>query len=463
MKILLLGTPVYNRSKYGRRFFIPYAPPIGLAYIGSVLRREGFDLLIKDAMNSSWRDIASLIRLEKPDVVGASCLTEQRRSVFLLAETVKSVDKKIKVVIGNVHATFLYEQILRNVKSIDIIVMGEGEETFLELAGALESGAGLDNVKGIAYRKDGEIVKTGDRPQIPNLDALPFPTFDDFDFSRYNIYDPIRSFDIRDSNNDLMSYIPVNTSRGCIGRCQFCSVHRFWRGSWRARSPSNVVDEIETLNKEKKAGFINFTDDIFTVNKDRVIGIAREILRRNINIAWDCETRVDFIWPDMVSWMKRAGCISIALGVESGSTAILNAINKNSSVERIREAVHCIRENKIKINMLLMVGNPGESDRTIDETARLVKELKPDIRTVQITTVYPGTPLYDICRNDGIIDDDYWLSDSPAPFYTRETGLRQLKRWQNRLLIDTSSNNVEKILRKIQSVIDERIGIRIAS
>lgn len=465
MKTLLLSAPIYNKAKYGRRFFAPYAPPIGLAYIASTLRREGYEARVVDTIGRGWEDIEALIRYEMPDIVGINCFTEQRQAAFILADTVKSVNKNIKVAIGGVHASFMHEQILKNFLSVDIVVIGEGEITFLELVRALHGGGKLSRVKGITYREKDEIIKTEERPLISDLDSLPFPDFDDFAKTSYGVYSPIRAFNIRDKNGNLAKHMSINTSRGCFAKCQFCSVHRFWRSCWRARSPANVADEIEKLSREKGVGFINFADDIFTVKEERVVTICKEILKRDIRIAWDCETRADFISRDMLHWMKRSGCVSIAFGIESGSPFILNSIDKKISVDKIEEAVYLTKSEGIKVSLLLMVGNPGESEETINESISLVEKLKPDIRAVQIASVYPGAPLYDLYKSTGSINDDYWLTDKPAPFFIQDgrASLRQLKIWQDRLLIGSSPNNLEKALRELQSFIDRTIGVRLTS
>lgn len=519
MRILLLSAPQYHKGKFGRKFFIPYSPPIGLAYISAVLARAGHDVECADMLNWPPEKVRAKIVEYRPDMVGITCLTEQRAGAFRLAALVKELCPAAKVVLGGPHPTIMWRQVLLHNPAVDIIVMGEGEKTMAELADTLAKHDDIAKVPGIAFKRqtgvrtvvtistdkperttasaeqdspewpvpgegdrtkgqcdrptrgpengptpdragtDNTLLARGDlvvanapRPLIDDLDTLPFPDYTFFDLDSYRPYQP------RDYKS--LKYAPINSSRGCVARCQFCSVPSFWGGRWRGRSAKNVVDEIAMLYKQGRR-FFNFTDDLFSVSPRRVIQISNEILARGLDIRWDFETRPNFVTEEMVSAASKAGCVMIAYGVESGSERILEGINKKVSRSHIVEAFAIAKAYGIRAHALLMVGNPGESEKTVEETCALLREIQPASVAVQLVTVYPGTPLYEHAKSLGFISDEYWLSDKPAPFYTVERNLATLKRWQDRILAE-SDRGFRKLARKVQLLVSRTLGIRIS-
>lgn len=411
MKILLL------QPKLTRIDTAPL-PPLGLCYIQSCLDKACYtDSKIIDIFES-YNDIEKIIKDYKPDIVGISCFTTYRGSSFKLAKLVKEVNPKIKVVLGGPHATFMWEQIMKNFPFVDFIVMSEGEITTVELVKTLDKGLPLKNVKGIVFRDNGEIIKNEPRPFIENLDELPFPSYRDIDFKKYIMLVPpiVTSKEVKAN---------IISSRGCYGKCTFCSTKVFW-GNWRARSPKNVVDEIEWLYNDYGIKLFEFLDDIFTTNQKRVTEICKEIIKRNLKIKWNCETRVNNVSLELFQWMKRAGCCWIEFGVESGSEKILKNINKMITRDQIIRAFKLAKEAGIKRGIFLMVGNPEDSWETIKETEDLITEIKPDNVAVSVATIYPATQLYELAKEKGLINDDYWLTDKLEPRYTIDINLKEL-------------------------------------
>lgn len=410
MKILLIS-PIIDQPEPD--------PPIGLCYLQAYLDKMGFTESKILYAFKSYEKIEKEIRKFNPDIVGISCFTEFRRSSFKLAKLAKEINPNVKVVLGGPHATFMWKQIIENFDFVDFIVLSEGEITFYELLNALDKGLELNDVKGIVFRKNGEIVKTEPRPFIENLDELPFPSYRDIDFKKLKMAKPPEYFEKRIK-------APIVSSRGCVFNCNFCSTTRFWTRRWRSRSPKNVVDEIEWIVKNYGINFFGFYDDCPTVDNKRIIEICKEIKKRNLNIEWHTQTRVDVISKEMLEWMKEAGCFMLQFGVESGSPKMLQVINKMVTREKIINALNLAKEAGLKREIFLMVGNPGENDDTVRETKDLIDIAKPDVVVVSITKVLPSTQLYELAKQQGFMDDGYWLTDKTAPEYTVENSMQKL-------------------------------------
>jgi radical SAM superfamily enzyme YgiQ (UPF0313 family) len=204
-------------------------------------------------------------------------------------------------------------------------------------------------------------------------------------------------------------------------------VHHFCGGRWDCRSPGNVVDELERLVQEQGVRHVYFSDDLFTLSPQRTIGICREILERGLDLVWMAETRVDCVSEDVLRWMRQAGCYRIYYGVESGSPRILKAVNKRFTVAQVVQAFALTHQAGIEPCCFLMVGNPGETPETIAETIALIQAIRPaTMPTIGITTILPGTKIYERAKRRGLISDDFWLTESPPPLYTGEHDLDDL-------------------------------------
>ena len=457
MKILLINPPMYDQRKYGKPFILPYGPPLGIAYLASTIEKHGFDVKAIDMFDYSWDKVRQTLEREQPDIVGITCLTEQRASPLAVAKLSKTVNKDCIVIVGGIHPTIMYEQILEH-WPVDIIVLGEGEETTKELMICLEGKRAFGDVYGIAYKYQGKTIKTPPRQLIHNMDDIPFPAYKYFDFDKYTRYEILEGLWNGRSLRNLR-FVPIISTRGCVGSCQFCSTPFFWQ-KWRTRSAKNVVDEMEFLAKNFGCGFFNFADDIFTVNKNRVVDLCKEIIDRKLDIVWDCETRVNFIWEDMLDWMIRAGCYCISFGVESASETVLKAIKKKTTPDQIANAFKLTKQMGMKTKMLLMVGNPGEDDHTVQDTVKMIEMVRPDFISVSEAMVFPGTELYELAKQKGLVNDDYWLTDRPAPYFTVDNNLEKLLEWSN-CIMSANAGVVGKGLRKFRSMLEQKTGIRI--
>lgn len=419
MRIQLFFPPFDNKDET-----VVNLLPLGIAYIGAVLEQQGHTVEGHNFEQGGWEKTRNAmmdkIRRFTPDIVGMTCLTNNRSSCVKFSRLVKKHNQKIKVVLGGVHATIMHEQMLQNFPEIDVIVMGEGELTAVDLVRALEKDGQLEKVKGIAYLKGKKVVTTQAQELIRNLDNLPIPKFEYF------------RRQIEESRVGC-----VYSSRGCPYHCNFCSTSHYWQNRWRGRSPKHVVDEIEYLLKNFKVKFLYFTDDCFTTSKKRVVEICKEIVGRDLRFKFTVSTRVNFIDEESLGWLKKAGAVEVSFGVESGSPSVLKTIGKKEEIMQVINACKKTEKSGLVPSVLLFVGTPGENQETVNETKRLIDNIyrSAKIDYVRLLEIYPGVPLYEYSKKIGFINDDYWLSEKDPPIFTAENTKEQLQRWSTELVL----------------------------
>ena len=380
-------------------------PPIGLGYLKACLLKEGFkEVKVVDMGGLKVESIREIIHTESPEIVGITTFTDTRVNTLKAVAIAKEINPQVKTILGGVHATVMYQQIMENYPAVDIICRGESERTIVELFQALSNADDLRKVKGIVYRQDGEIVVTEEREKIRDLDTLPFPNYDDLDLKKYQ----------HEKGKPVASII---TSRGCPFSCRYCSSHSVW-GNWRPRSISNVLDEIEWLVSEYGYEVVWIVDDIFTVNKARTKEFCQGILNRGLHIKWRLGTRVDCVSLEMLELMKAAGCHWIAFGVESGSPTILKNLNKKERIEDVVNAIAWCKKVGIENQFNVLIGAPGETRATIEETRNLIKKTRPTHVTTSNLRVYPGTALWKQAQDEGLCDASFFLTDQECLYYT---------------------------------------------
>ena len=311
MKVTFLNPPQTN-SKY--KFLGVVAPSLGIGYMAAVLEQNNIDVDVLDssALEMSYDELGEEILKRNPDIVSISALTPTMGVALDSADKIKQVKPDTIVVLGGYHPTFEYESVLEE-PSVDVVVRGEGEYTFLELVQTIESGGDLKDVEGLAFydKDDNSLVVTPDRPVIENLDELPFPAFHLFPMDKYRIL------------NITTNVATIITTRGCPMQCSFCSSAALHGHKLRRRSYENVVDEIELRLKLENIDTIAFMDDTFTLNKKFVKDLCAEIKRRNLEFWWGCTSRVDTLDEELLQIMKDAGCITLFIGVESADQQML--------------------------------------------------------------------------------------------------------------------------------------------
>lgn len=372
--------------------FVDYLnPPVGVAYLAAVLEKNGYEVMVLDcpALKMTYSKIEQEIRRFEPDIVGITSVTATFSSALKVARTIKESYPRALIVFGGPHVTIMDEQSLREQKEVDVIVRGEGEQTIVDLARCVsDSGVkSIDKVAGITFRKNGQIVRTPDRPYIQNLDELPYPAYHYFPLRKYRIFGKLG--------------LPMITSRGCPLQCTFCLVPRIAGNDFRARNVKNVVDEIEWMKDQYKPDFITFNDDIFTFNKERVLDFCSEIKRRNIKLPWDCQTRVDCVSKEILGKMKAANCQLVNFGAESGCQKMLDAMRKGTTVHQNEIAIKWTKGAGLSVAMSLIVGYPGETKESLKQTFDFIRKAEPDDVYLYLATPYPSTELRDRVKDMG--------------------------------------------------------------
>jgi anaerobic magnesium-protoporphyrin IX monomethyl ester cyclase len=386
----------------------PPFTPLGLGYLAAVLEKKEYpvDVIDCQVLGCSHDEFTSrLSKLKRPNIVGITSTTLTYKSALQIAKIAKEVWPNCLTIIGGSHVTFWDKQALEESPHLDIIVRKEGENTMLELADRVEKGKNYYNVLGTTVRKDdGKIVRNEDRPYIENLDDLPFPAHHLWPMERLMKHGAV--------------VFPLMASRGCVFWCDFCSTVRMFGRRYRMRSPKNVVDEIEYLQKHFGAHQFTFYDDAFTVDQDRAGEICREIKRRKLKIEWDCETRVDMVTEDLLSIMKEAGCFAVWFGVESGAQPVLDAMRKGITPAQTIKAFNMAKEAGLMTVAGVVLGFPGETKETIWETVKFIERLNPGDVGYYIATPYPGTPLYEQVVSEGRLKiHDFNRFDTATPVF----------------------------------------------
>lgn len=378
MDILLASAGVKIKSKHSR-----LSPPLGLAYIAAVLQQHGYGVTAQDFnfMTDDPHHMRIILQQWSPRLLGISVLTETYPNGLKLAELAKQIDPGTTVIMGGPHATVMYADILKN-KSVDVVVRGEGEYSMLELADCLIRNIGdLSQIKGIAYRQDGKIRVTPDRPFIANPDELPFPSRELFPLPLYE-----------QPGQVLLS------RGGCPFNCCFCAVNNIWQGGRRFRSNDNVIKEILHLYGENGDADISFSDDTFTLNRARILRLCEQSkkLKEIFPWRWGCTTRVDLVDQELIERMVESGCYAITFGVETGSQEVMSAIAKKITLEQVKHSVGMARDAGLSVLCSFMFPHPQDTTATIREQQQFMKELVTMGAQVSLafTTPFPGTDYY---------------------------------------------------------------------
>jgi len=370
---------------------------LGLAYIAAVLEQYHEVEVIDNNVEKLNRDqLKRRIEQINPEVIGATSDSFSFSNAKDIATIAKETDKNIIVVVGGPHPNVWPKKSLED-NCFDISVYGEGEATAVELWEKLEKGDDISNVDGIAYKKNGKIIVNPRRKLIEELDSIPFPVRHLFPINKY----PRRFLDLRTMPGDTIS-----TSRGCPYSCNYCSNRIIYGRIYRYRSPENIVNEIALLVKEYGTKAIYFREDIFTINKKRVIGICDEIRNRGIKIDWACESRVDTVDGEMLNSMKDAGCKTVWFGVESGSQEMLDRLNKQITVQQVKKTFDLCRKVGIRAGASFMIGIPGETVENIHKTIDFACSLKPALAWFCIFLGIPSSPMYEYIVKNGLFSRD---------------------------------------------------------
>lgn len=377
-------------------------PPLGVMYIAAVLR-EIADVEIMDmSVLKNLGEVAAALEKAKPDIVGISTETVYAKSALKVAEMAKQLFPECSVHMGGPHPSVLPENTLQD-KNIDAVVLGEGERTIVDMVNAIGNGDSLTNVKGIGFKQDGKMIFTEKRDFIENLDELPYPARDLMPMQAY----------LNEIPHPPMPYPSTSmvVGRGCPYNCSFCqpTCHLMFGKKIRYRSPEKCVDEMELLVEKYRVKGVSIQDDLLTMNKKWAITFCEQIIDRGIDVSWRCNSRINTINDEVLKMMRKAGCINIKFGVESGSQKILDAMNKGITVAQTEKAFELCRLNGIAPLANLMIGYPGENMEDLGMTLELVKRIEPDHIEISITSPVFGTYLYEMAKSKGIllIENDF--------------------------------------------------------
>lgn len=389
-------------------------PPLGLMYISSYLSKHNIDNHVIDQKGDIPEDILIDRLVQKtvgvdPDHVGISCLTTDVPCVFKMVKKIKAELPHAKITVGGVHPTMFPDQMLADV-NIDYVVLGEGEEVFCDIVCSDES-MDFHSLTGIAFKDEGKIVINARRASIANLDDLPMPAFDKIDMSFY-----------LQPNMHLVRGIPLRgfyffSTRGCPYGCRFCVSKNVFGRTIRFREPSKVVDEIEYVYKKYNIDAFYLFDDTFGVKKSQAIDLCDAIAKRGLPIVWGCETRVNLINEEFVKSLKKAGCIQVDFGIESGSERLLKLLQKGIIVDQVRKAVKICRKYGVRVFSNFMINLPTETEEDVEDTLALADEIKSDISIFNVTCPFPGTELHSYLRHK-LTTDDYTKMSSYVSYRT---------------------------------------------
>jgi anaerobic magnesium-protoporphyrin IX monomethyl ester cyclase len=363
-------------------------PPAWVAYLSGALKQAGYaEIKFIDAMtfDIGEEDLRREIADYAPDVVGVTSITPSIYKAERVLQIAKEAAPTAVAVLGGVHATFMYRQVLAEAPWIDAIVRGEGEEIIVDLVRAIDGGgwpARRDEIKGLAYAADGQVIATAAAPTVKDIDSI------------------VADWGLL--NWDKYTYIPLgvkvaipNMARGCPFTCSFCSQWKFWR-DYRIRDPKKVVDEIETLMRDHGVGFFILADEEPTINKKKFVAFCQELIDRKLDILWGINTRVTDILRDeaLLPFYRKAGLIHVSLGTEAAAQLKLDLFNKETTVAQNKKAVELLRNAGIVVEAQFIVGLENETAETLEETYQMAQDWKPDLANWSMYTPWPFSDLF---------------------------------------------------------------------
>jgi len=383
-KVILISPPyvdLYGKlSKAAGRYF-----PLGLGYLASYLRaysNHTVQMYEPEAQNLTYANLAEIIKANQPDIVGLTCSTANFSNALKVAKIAKE-NSKCKIILGGPHASAIPEFIIDNYLGlIDIVIIGEGEQTLLELANALASGSSLETIKGIVYKSDNKIIRNENRPFIEYLDSIPFPARDLI---------PQRLFSPNIFNARYRNCLTILTSRGCPYNCSFCAARIISGRRYRAHSVEYVLAEMQMLKKDYHAEQLIITDDTFTMDNERLEKICRGMIDKKLNLKWLCFSQVNTVNKELLSLMKKAGCYSIGFGVESADKETLRRMGKPIDPQSAIETIGIANKLGIKTQAFYILGLPGETRKQMEETIKFAKKVNSTLVFFNMLVPFPGT------------------------------------------------------------------------
>lgn len=391
-KISAPGDPPYPTGEGAPADFIGNAfltgdfnqTPYGLLSLAAQLLRAGLRVSVFNLSNYPWPAVERLIYRLDVDLFGLSCLTANRRGMAMLVRFIRRVHPAARIVVGGPHVSALPLETLDHFPEIDVVVIGEGESTFMEIVDRMLRFAAIEDLPGTAWRNGKRCHIGAAREHIKDLDTLASPT-------------------------DYFNLGTLLTSRGCPMRCTFCSSRMMWGRRPRFHSVDFVLDMLETALRRHGRKIIAIKDDTFTADKDRALEICRQIRRRGLVFIWSCETRADCLDEKLLGAMRMAGCKRISLGVESASAEILKNIRKQVQPGLVQDVTQLIKRHGIQIRYYMMAGNRGETYETFLRSIEFIKRCKPNQFVFSQLHLYPGTEEFELFRANGVVTPEIFF------------------------------------------------------
>lgn len=384
MKILLTHGYFLNDDPKEKIIMKPYVP-LGILYVSAYLERKGFSNEVFDTTFSSIQQLQKYLIEFKPDVVAIYVNLMTRLNVLEIIKFIKSNLKQAKIVLGGPEIRYNATDLLNF--GADYLVIGEGEETSLELIKALNEKRfdDLINIHGLGFKdQQNKIVFTSEREKLKEIDSLPFPSRDKIDLQIY-----LNMWKERHGENA----VSISTMRGCPYTCKWCS-RAVYGLSYRRRSPQNVCDELDLLQKEYNPDTFWFVDDVFTISHKWLTEFNEVLKERKLKIKFECITRADRMNEAVINLLKESGCFRVWIGAESGSQKVIDLMNRRVDVNQVREMIKLVQKHSMQAGTFIMLGYPGETEEDIEETINHLKESNPEYFTITVAYPIKGTELF---------------------------------------------------------------------
>lgn len=391
MKILLI---VYDNGSFIHSF------PMGLAYIAGILEKSGNDVVIynQDKNHYSQEHLTEYLNSNKYDIVGVSVIAGyyQYRKLLKISDAINKSKQRPLYIIGG-HGPSPEPNFFLKKTQANIIVIGEGEITIIELVNALKAKKPIKDIKGIAFREGEKIIVNERQPLILDIDSIPFPAYHLFPMDYYRL--------LREPHISTVDFaIPMLSGRGCTFKCSFC--YRMDDG-FRPRSNESIIEEMQLLIKDYGITYISFYDELLMSSKERTASLCQDFIKANINVKWFCNGRLNYATPEVLQLMKRAGCVFINYGIEAMDDEVLINMKKGLTTGQIIKGIETTIEAGISPGFNIIFGNIGDTKETLRKGVEFL--LKYDdcaqMRTIRPVTPYPGSPLYYYAIEKGLLKD----------------------------------------------------------
>lgn len=400
MRACLINPTVHDASTFpSGEFFSATAPNMGLAYIAAVVEQAGYDISILDAnaLKLSHDQVVEELRRLQPDVVGVTATTTTLTDALATVRAAREALPEVRTVMGGIHVSRFPEETLADCPELDIVCIGEGEFTWVELLEVLEERASLSKVKGIAYRSPRKGIRmTEPRPCVEDLDALPLP-------ARHLL--PLERYESAGRPHRTASIV---SSRGCPFGCRFCAAPFIAGRRYRVRSAQSLLEEVDEIVNVYKMNTFEFVDDLFTLDMQRVMDFCEGLRERDYEVNWTCSARADTVTPEMLHAMAAAGCRIIYYGIESGSQRILDLVGKGETLEQMEQAVRWTREAGMRTWGFFIIGFPDETAEEIEATIAFAQDIELDYAEFFICSAFPGSPLYEHAAEYDLVEKRTW-------------------------------------------------------